>query len=275
MSRSFTAARPATTVRGLIGRIIPGLLLLAGATGAQAWDACSPWYSYTYSPYVVQNSTWGSGNSGAGWWQCLWASSASNWTSEFHWLNQNGSNGYYSVKGWPAIYRGLWNSGGKIVTSDSGLPKKHNTTGNFTGSCTWQYLNTNRPRHNASYDLWVDTSAWGTSSGSNRIEVMVWQYKGGSDVNPLGTYKTNINISGSNYNVYVSQGQVSWNVVSYVRTTTTQSHTNLNLKNFTTDAAGRVSRNINDYYLQSLDWGYEIFGGDGKIQVTALSYANL
>ncbi len=253
-----------------------GLSLAFISTTLSAWDACSDWYSYSFNPYVVQNSTWGRSNAAWGT-QCVYASSASNWSADFNWDNGSGNN-LYSVKAWPAIYRGLWDSNGQTVNtgSNSHLPKEYFNLGNITGSVTWNYQTGDRPRHNASYDLWLDRSQTGESGGNSRIEVMVWQGKYGSNVGPLGTLKTsNFSISGSTYNVYVSQGQVSWNVVSYVRTSNTSSHANLNLKNFLTNAASRVGANPNNYWLQSLDWGFEIYGGKGNIKVTNYSVGNL
>ena len=98
----------------------------------------------------------------------------------------------------------------------------------------------------------------------NRLVIMVWLYRSGG-AGPVGTKQATATIGGTTWDLY--QGNIGWNVFSFVRTSNTTSAT-LNLTDFTDNLIGRGLMQ-NTKYLSSVESGTEIFTGQGRLDTSA------
>ena len=96
-------------------------------------------------------------------------------------------------------------------------------------------------------------------------EVMVWLYHGGG-VSPVGSKVATVTIDGTSWDLW--EGNVGWQVHSFVRTSNTNSQS-LNLMDFYNTL---ISRGLSSSkYLISVESGTEIFTGAGQLDTTAYS----
>ena len=230
----------------------------SASTPAGAAQDCTPGAAITAGKYWISNNQWGKdGGSGS---QCVWQTSRRGdnlaWGPDWRWTGASDQ-----VKTFASTVLG-WHWGTKIA--GTGLPvrlsdhKAVTTTWNFT--VTQQTANT----LDVSYDLWLHNIGNADWNNQPTDEVMVWLYRSGG-AGPVGTKQATVTIGGTTWDLY--QGNIGWNVFSFVRTSNTTSAT-LNLTDFTDNLVGRgVLQNTK--YLSSVESGAEIFTGQGRLDTSA------
>jgi endoglucanase len=123
----------------------------------------------------------------------------------------------------------------------------------------------------ASYDIWFDTAP--NPSGQNDgAELMIWGSHLGAP-QPAGGKVGTATIGGAGYDVWegrLSNGGISWNVISYVRQQTTTA-LQVHLGDFTSDAASRGYLNT-AWYLTSVQFGFEPWVGGQGLGVDNFSF---
>lgn len=105
----------------------------------------------------------------------------------------------------------------------------------------------------AAYDIWFNKSMPTTATGQNDgAEVMVWLNHRGS-VQPIGSKVGTASVAGATWDVW--EGNIGWNVISYVRQTATSS-VSFGVSDFFDDVVSR-GYGSNDWYLTSIQAGFE------------------
>lgn len=243
-------------------RGLPALLVLAGAFTASPADAaaapvttsCENFYNTAVSNgrYRIQNNVW---NDAAGT-QCLRTNG-----SRFELIR---SNHRKAVTGPPASYASIYKGCHyRACTAASGLPQRVDSMQRI--HTDWSTTNVAGGAYNTSLDLWFDPRP--NSDGINAGEIMVWlNHRGGP--RPAGSRVGTVRIDGAAYDLWKGvlrddSRNISWVVVSYVRTTQVSAVTNLDLRNITRDATRR-SYIKKIWYLNSVQAGFEVWqGGKG------------
>src|SRR5659263_150479 len=105
----------------------------------------------------------------------------------------------------------------------------------------------------AAYDIWFNKSQPTTTTGQNDgAEVMVWLNHRGT-IQPIGSKVGTASIAGATWDVW--EGNIGWNVVSYVRQSSTSSM-DFNVSSFWSDVVSR-GYGSNSWYLTSIQAGFE------------------
>jgi hypothetical protein len=145
------------------------------------WSSSNPWGSWSNGGYTLTNDVWGSGAGP----QTIWANSGTNWGITSTQPNGGG------VRSYPNSYK---------VTNK--------TISNYNGTGSWNFSGPGGTNYwDASFDIWVPT------------EVMVWVYKT-PGIGPIGSLRrSNVSISGNNWDVYFGGN----NVLSFIRTSNSTS----------------------------------------------------
>ncbi len=239
--------------------------LAVPAAQANVWlSTCDDWQSIFHGKYYAMNNRWGHTlfNWGYGW-QCVgrndeWPTNA--WQTDLSWTDNPAVQwDEYHIKAFPNTIVG-W-SYGYNSTDHGGLPVRLGD--NKTVLSSWSWDNQLGPqKSDAVYDLWADASQDPSAQPSDEIMVFL-DYTDGA--HPDSGKLTTINVNGADYDVYRSTD--SWQVISFVRTATTRSSTNLNLQDFLNYAVRQGWLDPNKY-LVSIDAGFEIWHGAGKIITT-------
>jgi hypothetical protein len=206
--------------------------------------------------YVVQNNNWGDTTT-----QCINVTSTGfAVTSASHNKAQNGAPGAY-----PSIYAGCHYGN---CSSGSGLPMQVSNSqfSTIATSVSMSYPN-NGSVFDASYDIWFDPTAR-TNGQNTGAELMVWLNHTGS-VQPVGSKVATVSLAGATWDVWY--GNSGWNVVSYVRQTTTSS-ASFNVATFWNDIVSR-GYGQNSWYLTSVQAGFEPWVNGTGLAVTNFSYS--
>jgi hypothetical protein len=157
--------------------------------------------------------------------------------------------------GYPSIYKGChWGT----CTANSGMPLQVSALRRLKSD--WETTQPASDAYVAAYDIWFNTTpiATGRPDGA---EVMIW-LKHTDGIQPAGSKVASAKIGGAAYDVW-SHRRNSWNYVAYVRSTSTTSARDLDLKTFIQDAVGRGYVR-SDWYLISVEAGFELWqGGTG------------
>jgi chitodextrinase len=117
----------------------------------------------------------------------------------------------------------------------------------------------------AAYDIWFDPTPR-TDGQNTGAEIMVWLNHTGP-IQPVGSQVGTASIAGATWNVW--EGNIGWNVVSYVRQQTTSS-LNFTVNDFFTDAVNRGFAQ-RAWYLTSIQAGFEPWVGQTGLAVNSFS----
>lgn len=244
------------------GGVLATAVCAAGiALGAQSADAatqiCEKYGSTTLSggKYVVINNNWGDDTT-----QCITTSdNGFQVTTASHNKAQNGAPGAY-----PAIYAGCHYAN---CSTGSGLPMavSNSAFNSVTTSVSMSYPGSGV--YDAAYDIWFDPTAR-TDGQNTGAELMIWLNHTGS-VQPVGSKVGTVNLAGGTWDVWY--GNSGWNVVSYVRTSTTSS-ISFNVSSFFNDMASRGYAQ-RSWYLTSVQAGFEPWVGGQGLAVNSFSYS--
>jgi hypothetical protein len=205
--------------RALLGL---GLLAMAGITQAATCNAAFCTLDLN-STIWVNNNTWGSDSSPAGWSESITTNSGSAWRTDFNWPSGANNN---SVKAYPSAVLG-WHWGWHF--QNTGLPVQLSANRNVNSSYAYS-VNFGGGVGNVAYDIWLHTQS-NPNTENPSDEIMIWvNSTGGAGPISQQTVISNISIGGSTWNLH--RGNIGWNVWSFVRTSNSGSGT-INVKDFT------------------------------------------
>jgi len=231
---------------------------ILGATAASAGTTTCETYASTPvsgGKYIVMNNEWGDTSQ-----QCIDVSDDGfAITTATHNKPTNGAPAAY-----PAIYAGCHYGN---CSTDSGLPMavssdtfaKVNTSVSMTYPSSGQW--------DAAYDIWFDPTARTTGQNTG-AEVMVWLNHAGAP-QPVGSQVGTVDIAGGTWAVW--EGNIGWNVISYVRTSAATS-ASFAVADFYRDSVNRGYAQ-NSWYLTSVQAGFEPWVGGVGLAVNSFSYS--
>lgn len=225
----------------------------AAPSGAAAAELCGTFDSESVEGgrYIVQNNVWGASTP-----QCISVNGASFEVTRSE--HDNATNS--APAGYPSIYAGCHYGN---CTTDSGMPLRVDAMNSVTSS--WSTSSPTEGVYNVAYDLWFDPDP--QAAGQNAAELMIWnKYQG--EVQPIGEKVATVDVAGASYDVW--QGNIGWNVISYIRTSHTDSVTDLDLRAFSEDAATRGALE-RSWYLTSVQAGFEPWKGGAGLRTNSFS----
>ncbi|MEW9528390.1 lectin [Microbispora sp. NPDC049125] len=205
--------------------------------------------------YVVINNNWGDDTQ-----QCINVTSTGfRVTQASHNRPQNGAPGSY-----PAVYAGCHYAN---CSNGSGLPLQASNSQFNTVQTSVSMSYPGSGVYDAAYDIWFDPTP--RRDGQNTgAEIMVWLNHTGS-VQPVGSRVGTVNLAGGTWDVWF--GNVGWNVISYVRTSSTSS-INFAVRTFYDDVVNR-GYGQRSWYLTSVQAGFEPWVGGTGLAVNNFSYS--
>jgi len=205
----------------------------------------------------VNNNTWGSDSSPAGWSESITTNSSTAWRTDFNWPSGANNN---SVKTYPAAILG-WHWGWHF--QNTGLPVQLSANRDINTSYAYT-VNFGGGVGNVAYDIWLHTQSNPLYENPSD-EIMIWvNSTGGAGPISQQTVISNLNIAGSTWNLH--RGNIGWNVWSFVRTGNSGSGS-INIKAFT-DYLRNNQGMAASKYLTSVQFGTEVFRGTGNLNVT-------
>lgn len=174
------------------------------------------------------------------------------------------------TSGGPAAYTSFFKGCHESTCSDatkSNLPIQVSALNSATSS--WSF-STAGGSYNVSYDLWIlpgSGATYETTAGGT--ELMIWLDRSG--VQPIGSQQATATVDGTSWAIWWGGSySTGANVISYVRSTSTNSVTNLNLKAFIDDAVSRGQASSSNY-LKSIEAGFEIWNGCQGMKTNSFS----
>ncbi|WP_046213199.1 GH12 family glycosyl hydrolase domain-containing protein [Paenibacillus wulumuqiensis] len=235
-------------------------LVLAPLT-ASAGTTSEPYAktNFANNKYYLFNNVWGQ-DSVKGWWQSTYL----NHDRDLGWV-WNWPSNTSTVKGYPSLVSGWhWTEG---YTPGSGFPTRLYENKNINTNVSYS-IQANGT-YNAAYDVWIHDTGRATWNSTPTDEIMIWLNN--THAGPIGDYVETVYLNGSSWNLYkgwlnAGEGK-GWNVFSYVRTSNTSS-ASLNIKNFTDHLVYTKYWMANTKYVSSVEFGTEIFGGEGQINIS-------
>lgn len=250
-----------------IVRILSSLCLLPLAFAEADAATCStPGCSLPLNPSIyINNNTWGSANSPAGWAESVTVSSATAWQVGFDWPIAGNPEQDNAVKAYPSAVYG-WHWGWYYPQSATQLPQQLSAP--YTALSSYAYTADFGAggTGNVAYDLWLTNTATPDGSTSPTDEIMIWVNATGGAGPCGGPTVSNITLEGGTWTLSECQIPNYQYVWSFVRTSNSSSGT-LDLKNFVNWL--RTNRGLSSgKYLASIEFGAEIFRGAGTVDVT-------
>jgi len=251
--------------RGLTVALVAAVMTAAGvltqvvATQVASADTvlCDQFAStqIQHGRYVVQNNRWGSSAT-----QCVNVTGAG-----FSITQQDGvkpTNG--PPNSYPSVYYGCHYgncSSGTILplqaSTSAFAAVSTSVTMKFPGAGIWD----------AAYDIWFDPTPR-TNGQNTGAEIMVWlNHQGG--IQPVGAPVGTVTLAGGSWTVW--EGNIGWNVVSYVRTSATTT-ASFPVSAFYGDAVRRGFAQT-AWYLTSIQAGFEPWQGGVGLTVNSFSVA--
>lgn len=224
-------------------------------------ELCGQWdrLGVNCSEYIYQNNRWNEAAES----QTLCATvTGTSFTVSSSGLNVGTSGG-------PAAYTSYFKGCHQTTCSDankSKLPIQVSALNSATSS--WSF-STAGGSFNVSYDLWILPGSGATyDEFVGGTELMIWLDRSG--VQPVGGQNATANIDGAEWAVWTGTGYSNTKIISYVRSSSTNSVTNLNLKAFIDDAVSRGQASSSDY-LKSIEAGFEIWSGGQGMKTNSFS----
>ena len=214
----------------------------------------------TAGPYRIQNNVATAGNGS----QCITAK-AGGGAAGFKIDSTSLSTGGNSPVAYPSVAYG-WHFG--QVTTGTGLPKALSAVGSAPSTVT--YTPPSGGKYNASYDIW----AMPTSAGANPatpaggVEVMIWLAAGGGP-QPIGAPGETVKIANHDFQIWTGTNS-TWQVVTFWSKDYVGGWTNQDLKPFLQKVVD-MGKAQNDWNLQSIEFGFEVWNGAGGGEVTSFS----
>jgi len=252
----FLSSRGTRIVRALL------CLALAGTAGVTQAATCSAAFCTLdlNSTIWVNNNSWGSDSSPAGWSESITTNSSTAWRTDFNWPSGANNN---SVKAYPSAVLG-WHWGWHFP--NTGLPVQLSANRDINTAYAYT-VNFGGGVGNVAYDIWLHTQSNPVLENPSD-EIMIWvNSTGGAGPISQQAVISNLSIAGSTWNLH--RGNIGWNVWSFVRTSNSASGS-VNIKAFT-DYLRSNQGMAATKYLTSVEFGTEIFRGAGNLNVTNYS----
>jgi hypothetical protein len=229
-----------------------GLVAVVAANPAHAQQICDQWGSTVVQrKYVVQNNRWKGSNT-----QCI------NVTETPAGFTITTQQNVMPTSGPPASYPNIY-IGCRYDTCspNSFLPMQVKSMVQVTSGLNYTYGSDNAI-FDASYDIWFDPQP--KKTGVNQLEVMIWLNHQGS-IQPVGKSVGEVTLRGQKWIVWSG-----WNgendVISYVAPSAIPSFS-FNVRTFYDDVRKRYSKLNDDYYLTSIQAGFEPWQGGVGLKV--------
>jgi chitodextrinase len=232
-------------------------MVVVSAGTAQAAVICDQFGSTKVqnSKYVIQNNNWGDTTT-----QCITTTDTGfSVTTASHNKPTNGAPGSY-----PSIYAGCHYAN---CSTGSGLPLQASTSQFSTIQTSVSMTYPSSGTFDAAYDVWFDPTPR-TDGQNTGAEVMIWLNHTGA-IQPVGSRQATVTLAGATWDVWF--GNIGWNVISYVRTSPTNSM-DFAVNTFYSDAVSRGYAQ-RAWYLTSVQAGFEPWVGGAGLGVNNFSYS--
>ena len=228
--------------RSLLTAAIAAPLATAATVGglgspaqAAAWSSDDQWGNWQTGPYTLYNNIWGSG---AGY-QSIWANSESDWGVWADHPNTGGIKSYPNVS--YTLGRNVWDMGA--------VSSSHNITVPSGSGLAY----------NAAYDVW---------GNGHDHEIMIWT-NWTSNVGPLGSYVTTVNLGGRNWDYYLGS-----NGANAVYSFLAHTHTTDSWVDITGHAQWLAGRgDMPSVRIDQIQFGWEITSSAGGHDFRVNSYS--
>ncbi len=204
--------------------------------------------------YVIQNNRWGSDAP-----QCI-----NTTATGFSITQQDGNKATNGAPAsYPSVYYGCHYANCSLSGNILPLQASNSAFNGISTSVSMSYPGSGI--WDAAYDIWFDPTPR-TDGQNTGAEVMVWLNHMGP-IQPVGSQVGTASLAGATWAVW--EGNIGWNVVSYVRTSATSSM-NFPVSTFFNDA---VSRGFAQraWYLTSIQAGFEPWQGGVGLAVNNFS----
>ena len=246
-------------IRSALRTACLSVLALAGVAPAASAATCSAAFCTLdmNSRIWINNNTWGSSSSPAGWSESITTLGANSFRIDFNWPTGPNNN---NVKAYPSAVLG-WHWGWHFP-SGTGLPTQLSANQNINTSYSYTASFGSGGTANVAYDIWLHTQSNPLYENPSD-EIMIWVNSTGG-AGPIGGVIATVNIGGSTWNLH--RGNIGWEVWSFVRTSNSNSGT-LNIKNFTDYLRNTWGLSASKY-VSSVEFGSEIFHAAGNVNVT-------
>lgn len=235
--------------------VLAATLLVPVAPAQADVTLCEKWGSTPIQSgrYIVQNNVWGDDTL-----QCVNATDTGfSVTTASHNKPTNGAPGAY-----PSVYFGCHYAN---CTADSGLPLRADAPGFSNYRSSVSVTLPNQGVYNAAYDVWFDPTPR-TDGQNTGAEMMIWLHRQGT-IQPIGSPVGTVNLAGGTWEVWF--GNTGWNVVSYLRTSSTTS-LDFSIETFYGDAVSRGFAQ-RSWYMTSIQAGFEPWVGQTGTAVNTFS----
>jgi chitodextrinase len=232
-------------------------MVVVSAGTAQAAVICDQFGSTKVqnNKYVIQNNNWGDTTT-----QCITTTeNGFSVTTASHNKPTNGAPGSY-----PSIYAGCHYAN---CSTGSGLPLQASSSQFNTINTSVSMSYPGSGTYDAAYDLWFDPTPR-TDGQNTGAEVMIWLNHTGP-IQPVGSRQTTVSLAGATWDVWF--GNSGWNVISYVRTSPTNS-ISFPVNTFYSDAVNRGYAQ-RSWYMTSVQAGFEPWVGGVGLAVNNFSYS--
>jgi hypothetical protein len=234
-----------------------GAAVAVGATAgaAPAGTVICDQFGSTASPdgrYIVQNNRWGTSTQ-----QCITVGASG--------FTLSTSNANVPTNGAPASYPSIYWGCHYANCTPGFSPVQANSAafGGISTSVAMTYPASGQ--WDAAYDIWFDPTA--RRDGQNTgAEIMVWLNHAGAP-QPVGSRVATVSLAGGTWDVW--EGNIGWNVVSYVRTAGTGS-VSFPVSTFFNDAVSRGYAQT-AWYLTSIQAGFEPWTDGTGLAVTSFA----
>jgi hypothetical protein len=234
-----------------------GAAVAVGATAgaAPAGTVICDQFGSTASPdgrYIVQNNRWGTSTQ-----QCITVGASG--------FTLSTSNANVPTNGAPASYPSIY-WGCHYANCTPGFSPVQSNSAAFGGISTSVAMTYPASgQWDAAYDIWFDPTA--RRDGQNTgAEIMVWLNHAGAP-QPVGSRVATVSLAGGTWDVW--EGNIGWNVVSYVRTAGTGS-VSFPVSTFFNDAVSRGYAQT-AWYLTSIQAGFEPWTDGTGLAVTSFA----
>jgi Glycosyl hydrolase family 12 len=230
-----------------------GSMVVVAAPASADQQICDQYGSTTTSSgYIVQNNRWGTDST-----QCI------NVTSNGFSITRNDASNSTSgpPSAYPSIYWGCHY--GNCTSGFSPIQANTSKFSNVRTSVSMSYPSSGS--WDAAYDIWFDPTAR-TDGQNTGAEIMVWLNHSGPP-QPVGSKVGTVSLAGGTWDVW--EGNIGWNVISYVRTSGTGS-ISFAPSTFLDDAVARGYAS-NSWYLTSIQAGFEPWQGGVGLAVNSFS----
>jgi len=247
-------ARRFLAALGVLAAVFAGVTVTQASPAAADTTLCDQYSTTTIQggAYIVQNNRWGTSAT-----QCI------NVTSTGFRITQQ--DGVAATNGAPTAYPSVvWGCHyGACTPGFSPIQASSSAFSGISTSVSMSYPSGGN--WDAAYDIWFDPTAR-TDGQNTGAEIMVWANHSGPP-QPVGAKVGTVTLAGGTWDVW--EGNIGWNVISYVRTSGTGS-LNFPVSTFFNDAVSRGYAQ-RSWYLTSIQAGFEPWSGGTGLAVNSFS----